>query len=236
MSASKSTQVATAQPQKSFASVLVKWLAALCIFAATITYLDTIKERWYVFDPAQMHALARAAIAASPNSTRGMIDYIAKNLTAEYASKGVAINPRQDEWVFNNAGGAMGAMYVLHASLTEYIVVFGTPSGTEGHSGVHTADDYFNILEGEQWAFAPGALTKEVYPAGSVHFLPRGTVKQYKMHKGCFALEYARGFIPAMLPFGFLDALTSTLDVVTVYRTVKITAREVISNLLRGKI
>ena len=50
-----------------------------------------------------------------------------------------------------------------------------------------------NILQGEQWAFAAGDLTMERYPAGSVHHLPRGTVKQYKMHEGCWALEYARG-------------------------------------------
>ena len=35
--------------------------------------------------------------------------------------------------------------------------------------------------------------TLQVYPAGSVHHLVRGEVKQYKMHRGCFALEYARG-------------------------------------------
>jgi hypothetical protein len=36
-------------------------------------------------------------------------------------------------------------------------------------------------------------LHLQVYPAGSVHHLRRGEVKQYKMHRGCFALEYAVG-------------------------------------------
>ena len=124
-----------------------------------------------------------------------MIQYIVTNLTETYPSSVIALNPSLDrsEWFFNNAGGAMGAMYVIHASITEYLIIFGTPLGTEGHSGLHTADDYFHILEGEQWAFQPGSLEKEVYRPGDVHLMPRGVAKQYKMHKNCFAMEYARG-------------------------------------------
>jgi len=219
--------------------LLTKWASRIIVgllLVAVAGVLDSIKERWYVFNPSELHELAQAAIASSPNDTAGMVRHIVTNLTLTHPSKQIKLNVDSSEWVFNNAGGAMGAMYIIHASITEYLIIFGTPLGTEGHTGLHTADDYFHILVGEQWAFAPGALEMERYTPGMVHFLPRGTAKQYKMHEGCFALEYARGWIPLMLPFGLADIFTSTLDVVTLYHTVRVTGREIIRNLFIGKI
>lgn len=213
-----------------------------------------MQDRWYVFDPTTIHEIAQAAVAAAPepDDINFMVDHIVANLTATYPSSKIALNTNSSEWVFNNAGGAMGAMYIIHASVTEYLIVFGTPLGTEGHTGVHTADDYFNILVGEQWAFQPPNLKMERYTPGSVHHLPRGHVKQYKMHEGCYALEYARGgsssacwlarvltlligWIPFMLPFGLADVVTSTLDVGTFYHTCRITVREMFRNFAIGK-
>ncbi len=150
----------------------------VAFFALLCQYLDSIKvddlrrawrsfsssrvkqDRWYIFDPPYLHDLSKQAIAAYPDDMENIISHIVSNLTATYGPK--HINPREKEWVFNNAGGAMGAMYIIHASITEYLIVFGTPLGTEGHSGRHTADDYFHILHGEQWAFSPPNLTMEV--------------------------------------------------------------------------
>lgn len=218
---------------------LTKWAIRtiyLLITLATFSWLDTIKDRWYVFDPVHLHELQLSALSASPNNTSGMISHILSNITATYPNTRVSINTDSSEWVFNNAGGAMGAMYVIHASITEYLIIFGTPLGTEGHTGLHPADDYFHILVGEQWAFQPGALEMERYQPGDVHLMRRGVAKQYKMHEGCWAMEYVRGWVPLMLPFGFADTFTSTLDIPTLYNTVRITGREMTKNLLLGKI
>ncbi|KAI1876505.1 hypothetical protein JX265_004031 [Neoarthrinium moseri] len=212
---------------------LLTLLAVLVGLLSTVFYLlEQNLESFYILKTDHLHDLAKRGIAAHGNNTREIVRYITAELHQMHPKH---IN-LDEEYIFNNAGGAMGAMYIIHASVTEYLIIFGTPIGTEGHTGRHTADDYFHILTGEQWAYTPGAYEAEVYPPGSVHHLRRGTVKQYKMpDQGCFALEYARGWIPPMLFFGFADGLSSTLDFPTLWRTTWVTGREMVGNLLLGK-
>ncbi|KAL4918272.1 ERG2/sigma1 receptor-like protein [Aspergillus aurantiobrunneus] len=208
-------------------------IAVLALFTGVYKFLDARLEQFYIFDKDHLHDVSQRAIAAHGNDTRSIVQYIVSELDEKVGTTHLNM---EEEWVFNNAGGAMGAMYIIHASITEYLIIFGTAIGTEGHTGRHTADDYFNILQGTQLAYVPGSYEPEVYPAGSVHHLRRGEVKQYKMESSCFALEYARGWIPPMLFFGYADTFSSTLDFPTLWATSRITGREMISNALKGKI
>jgi C-8 sterol isomerase len=63
-----------------------------------------------MMDPEFLHELSQTSIAAHGNNTAKIIDFIVTNLTETYGSR--YINPRQDEWVLNNAGGAMGTARV----------------------------------------------------------------------------------------------------------------------------
>lgn len=176
--------------------------------ASLMYILESHLEKFYIFTPSELHVLSLEAIEKHGNDTTSVVAHIVSSLANTHTAH---IN-LDEEWIFNNAGGAMGAMYIIHASITEYLIIFGTAIGTEGHTGRHTADDYFHILRGEQLAYAPGrgVYDPERYPQGSVHHLRRGEVKQYKMETGCFALEYARGWIPPMLGFGYADSKSDT--------------------------
>ncbi|EAQ85888.1 hypothetical protein CHGG_07141 [Chaetomium globosum CBS 148.51] len=211
-----------------------KFLAILLGVLAPVYYLlDQNLERFYIFKLDQLQDVSSRAIEKHGDDTQAIVKYIVDELAGQVSL--TSFVNQDEEWVFNNAGGAMGAMYIIHASITEYLIIFGTAVGTEGHTGRHTADDYFHILTGTQTAYVPGSYAPEVYPPGSIHHLRRGTVKQYKMADSCFALEYARGWIPPMLFFGFADGLSSTLDVPTLWRTSWLTGKQMIGNLARGK-
>lgn len=189
--------------------VLTGLAAVVAAISSLMYFLDSHLEKFYVFQPSELQQLSQEAIQAHGNDTASVVSYIVSSLSKTHANY---VN-LEEEWMFNNAGGCMGAMYIIHASITEYLIIFGTALGTEGHSGRHTADDYFYILRGEQLAFKAGTYEPERYPQGALNIMRRGEVKQYAMKDTCFALEYARGWIPPMLFFGFADSeCTPTFD------------------------
>ncbi len=180
----------------------------------------------YLFDPADLHAAARKVMGLG--TPRAQFAALADDLAARYPGH-VRFD---DRWLFNNAGGAMGAMTLLHASLSEYLIFFGTPIGTEGHSGRYRAEVYDFLLDGEMWCYVPGESERTVYRRGDAAHLGSGLAKGYRIPDHAWMLEYARGPIPLMLPFGLADSALSTLDYGVIARTIwrygRLAARELL--------
>lgn len=90
-------------------------LAALVGLLSPVVYLlEQRLESFYIFDTDHLHDLSKRAIEAHGNDTRSVVSYIVGELHGKPA---LANHVNLDEeWIFNNAGGAMGAMYIIHAS------------------------------------------------------------------------------------------------------------------------
>jgi C-8 sterol isomerase len=100
---------------------LIPILVALsALLYGVYVFLESHLESFYVFEPTQLHNFAKSAIAQHGNDTRAIVSDIVANLQTTSAKPYVNLD---QEWIFNNAGGAMGAMYVIHASKSQPLKV-----------------------------------------------------------------------------------------------------------------
>lgn len=184
----------------------------------------------YVFDPKVLGQCAREGVGLEPEPA---MDAITAALARHYPGH---VDTGARDWIFNNAGGAMGQLTLLHGSLTEYLIFFGSPIGTEGHSGRYATEVYDWVFDGEMWCYLEGETSRSVYGPGDLAYLGADKVKGYRLPSHAWMLEYARGPIPTMLPFGLADTLVSTLDMKALRRTMVGYGAKVIRSLARGKI
>lgn len=63
------------------------------------------------------------------------LDAQVANITAALRARFGNLIDDSAPWLLINAGGFMGTIKLVHASLTEYLLFFGSPIGTTGHSG-----------------------------------------------------------------------------------------------------
>ncbi len=102
---------------------LLAVLGFLTALLASVVYVaEQNLDKFYVFELDHLQDLAKRSVERHGDNTRGAVKYIVDELSAKLPAH---VNV-EEEWVFNNAGGAMGAMYIIHASITEYLIIFGT--------------------------------------------------------------------------------------------------------------
>ncbi|KAJ1211265.1 hypothetical protein NDU88_006626 [Pleurodeles waltl] len=136
------------------------------------------------------------------------------------------ILPDEDlQWIFVNAGGWMGSMCLLHASLTEYILLFGTALDTGGHSGRYWADISDTVISGTFMQWKEGTTKSEVFYPGDTIIHVAGEATSVHWSGGTWMVEYGRGFIPSTMGFALADTIFSTQDFCTLFYTFRIYAR-----------
>ncbi|XP_013385255.1 sigma non-opioid intracellular receptor 1-like [Lingula anatina] len=132
---------------------------------------------------------------------------------------------RDHQWIFVNAGGWMGSMMVVHASLTEYVLFFGTAIDTAGHSGRYWANISDTLITGQYLQWKEGEMKSTVYGPGDTIYHGMGEVTSLNFKADTWMVEYGRGFIPSTLPFALADTVFGTTDFVTAFYTVRVYAK-----------
>jgi C-8 sterol isomerase len=94
--------------------IVADLVIVIAVVLAVIMAAESNLDRLTIFDPTHLHNAAQKAIAVHGNDTRLIVDHIVGALKAN-ATLAPFLNLKE-EWIFNNAGGAMGVMYIIHAS------------------------------------------------------------------------------------------------------------------------
>ena len=169
----------------------------------------------YVFDTKVIHETSCKHLG---EPLEEMFANITADLSALYPGKIDTSQP----WIYSNAGGVMIQMKLYHATTKEYIMIWGTPIGSEGHTGRNLVTFYDTVLDGEAWYYREGQFERDVYKPGDYVIVSTGEATGMHYPDHVWMIEYARGPLLTLLPFGLSDGLFSTLDYKTVFLTVRI--------------
>ncbi|XP_071805308.1 sigma non-opioid intracellular receptor 1-like [Asterias amurensis] len=134
---------------------------------------------------------------------------------------GHILPPEDTEWMFVCAGGWKGAMRMIHASVTEYVTFFGTAVDTVGHSGRYWANISDTVMTGTFRQWTEGTTQSQVFIPGDTILHAWGDVTMVQWSQGTWMVEYGRGFIPSTMPFALSDTISSTQDVWSIVKVVR---------------
>ena len=171
----------------------------------------------YVFDPDVVHECSLPCLGKKKPE---MFEIFGREMDKRYPG----VIDHGQPWIYSIAGGAMIQMKLYFASLTEYIMIWGTPIGSEGHSGRHFTGFWDTVIDGETWYYGEGQFEKRVYKPGDRVYVGRNQARAMNFTDGVWAVEYARGPLPLSIPFGIADELLSTLDFSTAVQTLAVYA------------
>ncbi len=173
----------------------------------------------YRIDPVVLHQVTKGAVGL-PLYNGELITRTIELLAESYPG---LIDPTPGRWVASKAGGVLGKVRFLYFSPREYLVIFGSPTGTQGFSGRYKHIDIHKFLLAGQidsYDVESDATTPlpPLLPGGHT-CLERGHARGLTIHPGSWHLEYGRGVVATTLPFAMVDTLLVSLEFASVRRS-----------------
>ena len=173
----------------------------------------------YRIDPDNLHKVAKqvAGLQLGGGEVTGRAIEL---LADEYPD---LIDPGPGRWVGSKAGGILGKVRFLYFSPREYLVIFGSPTGTQGFSGRYKHVEIHKfLLAGQIDSYDLEADDTAPLPPlrpGDHTCLEKGHARGLTIYPGSWHIEYGRGAVVATLPFAMIDTLLVSLDLESVRRS-----------------
>jgi hypothetical protein len=172
----------------------------------------------YRIDPDVLHKVATAVVGL-PLEGGELITRAIQLLADEYPD---LIDPTPGRWVGSKAGGILGKVRFLYFSPREYIVIFGTPTGTQGFSGRYKHVDIHKFLMAgriDSYDVESDDIMATTVLPGDHARLEKGHARGLTIHPGSWHIEYGRGAVATTLPFAMVDTLLVSLEFESVRRS-----------------
>ena len=167
------------------------------------------------FDPAVIDGIARRHLT---NPMPEMVEAIGRDLKAAYPDLVDTSLPL----VFNTAGGIMYQLKIFAMTPREYIMICGSSIGSSGFSGRHPAAFWDTVLSGQASYMHQDRWEPVSYKTGDRIFVDRWQAAAIDFPDHCWMLEYARGQLVWLLPFGAVNVFTNTLDFASLWRLLRV--------------
>ncbi len=172
----------------------------------------------YRFDPDVVHKVAKEVVGLQLDSGE-LVARAVTSLADEYPD---LIDPTPGRWVGSKAGGILGKVRFLYFSPREYIVIFGSPTGTQGFSGRYKHVDIHKFLLAgriDSYDLESDDTTSMSLLPGEHTCLEKGHARGLTIHPGSWHIEYGRGAVATTLPFAMVDTLLVSLEFESVRRS-----------------
>ncbi|HEX2913191.1 MAG TPA: hypothetical protein VH186_20480 [Chloroflexia bacterium] len=124
--------------------------------------------------------------------------------------------------VFNSSGSIMYQLKIFAMTPHEYIMICGSSIGSSGFSGRHPAAFWDTVLSGQATYMHQDEWEARSYKTGERIFVNRWESASIDFPDHCWMLEYARGSLVWLLPFGMVNIFTNTLDFYSLLRLIRI--------------